>query len=283
MTYKTGNFPEDYVPTVFDNYTVDTEYNGEPFLLQLWDTAGQEDYDRLIPLSYPGTEVVLLCFSLVNEGTFEAIRDKWNPEINHYLENVPKILVGTKVDLRDAKIADPHLNRFESISTEDGKELAKEIEAIAYIETSAKTGKNLKMVFDQAIKATIMSREEEEEVKPKKKSSRRSKSSSSKDDKEKKKKRSKSSRDKKDGEEGEKKERKSSRKKRDKESKESTESTKGSKDDKEKKDRKKKSRSRTKEGEDGEKKERKSSRKKRDKEGTESSSKEKKKSRSEKA
>ena len=76
MAYQSGTFPEEYVPTVFENMTHTMEYNGEKILLLLWDTAGQEDYDRLRPLSYPGSDVILLCFSLMNEISYEAISEK---------------------------------------------------------------------------------------------------------------------------------------------------------------------------------------------------------------
>jgi len=248
ITFKTGDFPEEYVPTVFENYTVETEHNKEPFLLQLWDTAGQEDYDRLRPLSYPGTDVILLCFSLVNEGTFESIREKWNPEVNHYLENVPKILVGTKVDLREAKIKDPHLDKFEEISTAEGQALAKEIDAVAYIEASAKTGKNLKELFAAAIKSALEARGEEDEPEPPKPKKRSKKSSRDGEKKERSSKKKKSS-SKRSGEDGEEKPKKKKRS-RTRVEKEST--------DGEKKERKKKrTRSKTDGGKDGEKKERK--------------------------
>merc|ERR1712137_606966 len=170
ITYTTGNFPKEYVPTVFDNYTHKTTYKDEPFLLHMWDTAGQEDYDRLRPLSYPGTDVVILCFSLVNESTYEAVRLKWNPEINHYLDGIPKILVGTKLDMREQKITDGALTKYEEITTEEGHELADEIGAFAYIETSPLTGKNLMEVFERVMETAMSNREEEEEEEPKKKS-----------------------------------------------------------------------------------------------------------------
>ena len=49
--------------------------------LALWDTAGQEDYDRLRPLSYPDTDVILMCFSIDNPDSLENIPEKWTPEV----------------------------------------------------------------------------------------------------------------------------------------------------------------------------------------------------------
>ena len=68
--------------------------------MALWDTAGQEDYDRLRPLSYPDTDVILICFSIDSSDSFRNITDKWVPEVNHFCPNVPVILVGNKMDFR---------------------------------------------------------------------------------------------------------------------------------------------------------------------------------------
>jgi len=129
ISYATKKFPTDYVPTVFENYTAQMKKEDETILLHLWDTAGQEDYDRLRPLSYPGADVVLLCFSTVNKGSYDAIREKWYPEVHHYVPKIPHILVGTKVDLRDSHTADPHTTQYEPITKEEGEAMAKQINA----------------------------------------------------------------------------------------------------------------------------------------------------------
>jgi len=151
ISYATNNFPTDYVPTVFENYTARKKRNDETILLHLWDTAGQEEYDRLRPLSYPGADVVLLCFSTVSQASYDAIRDKWAPEVNHYIHEVPHILVGTKIDLREAQHPDPNSGKFEPITPEMGQSMAKQIKAAKYVEVSSKTRQGLEEVFAQAI------------------------------------------------------------------------------------------------------------------------------------
>ena len=78
----------------FDNYSAPMVCDGVPVSLGLWDTAGQEDYDRLRPLSYPQTDVFLICFSVVSPSSFENVTSKWCPEIKHHCADAPILLVG---------------------------------------------------------------------------------------------------------------------------------------------------------------------------------------------
>merc|ERR1711907_31946 len=101
ISYTEGKFPKEYVPTVFDNYEATIIVEGKEVKFSLWDTAGQEGYARIRTLSYPKTDIFLLCFSVVNHPSFVNVKDRWYVEIKHHCPNVPIILVGTKADLRN--------------------------------------------------------------------------------------------------------------------------------------------------------------------------------------
>lgn len=157
ISYTTNQFPADYVPTVFDNYAVTVMIGDEPYTLGLFDTAGQEDYDRLRPLSYPSTDVFLVCFSVISPPSFENVKEKWFPEVHHHCPGVPCLIVGTQVDLRDDKVIIEKLQRqrLRPISQMEGERLSRELRAVKYVECSALTQRGLKNVFDEAIVAAL--------------------------------------------------------------------------------------------------------------------------------
>ncbi|KAJ4847635.1 Ras- C3 botulinum toxin substrate 2 [Turnera subulata] len=155
ISYTSNTFPTDYVPTVFDNFSANVMVDGQTVNLGLWDTAGQEDYNRLRPLSYRGADVFILAFSLISRPSYENISKKWVPELRHYAPSVPIVLVGTKLDLREDRQFHLDYPGAHTISTEQGLELKKQIGALAYVECSSKTQQNVKAVFDAAIKAVL--------------------------------------------------------------------------------------------------------------------------------
>ncbi len=156
FVFTKDEFPDKYVPTVFENYVSDIEVDGKNVELALWDTAGQEDYDRLRPLSYPDTDVILMCFSVDSPDSLENISVKWTPEVQHFCPNVPYVLIATKRDLRQELMGKEGVCLIRS---EQGKQVAEKIGAFAYLECSAKTRDGVREVFEMATRAALSNRQ----------------------------------------------------------------------------------------------------------------------------
>lgn len=157
VSYTTNGYPTEYVPTAFDNYSVVVTVDNQPIRLQLCDTAGQDDFDSLRPLCYPNAAVLLLCFSVVCPTSFQNASQKWLPELRRHCPDAPIVLVGTQCDLRtDVKVL-IELARYgeEPVPESAARHAAHRMGALAYVECSALTQKNLKEVFDTAIVAAL--------------------------------------------------------------------------------------------------------------------------------
>jgi len=156
IVYAHNRFPEAYIPTVFENYVTNRQFDGKIIEIALWDTAGQEEYDRLRPLSYPESHVILIVFSVDFPVSLANVQDKWYPEVAHFCEGTPLILVATKTDLR----RDDNTRRMLSaqgqtpVTPEQGAEVAREIGA-KYVECSAKTGSGVQDVFALALRESM--------------------------------------------------------------------------------------------------------------------------------
>ena len=91
----------DFIPhTVLERYEASMMVKGKPFTVSLWDVAGQEDYDSFRLLTYPETDVIVVCFSVANRYSFENVTAKWIPQARHFDPNIPILLLGTQTDLR---------------------------------------------------------------------------------------------------------------------------------------------------------------------------------------
>ncbi|CAL9132549.1 unnamed protein product [Musa textilis] len=171
ICYTSNKFPTDYIPTVFDNFSANVSVDGSIVNLGLWDTAGQEDYSRLRPLSYRGADIFILAFSLISRASYENVLKKWMPELRRFAPKVPVILVGTKLDLCDDKAYLADHPAATAITSAQGEGLRKQIGAAAYIECSSKTQQNVKAVFDTAIKVVLQPSRRKEMAKKNKRNS----------------------------------------------------------------------------------------------------------------
>lgn len=175
------NVPQ--VPTVFENYVTDCRVDGKSVQLALWDTAGQEDYERLRPLAYSKAHVILIGFSVDTPDSLENVRHKvrplplpppadrecsptnqpnqWVEEANERCPNVPIILVGLKKDLRGDPVAIEEMRKksLNFVPCKDGNDMAHSVGARKYLECSALTGEGVDDVFEAATRAALLTME----------------------------------------------------------------------------------------------------------------------------
>ncbi|GJN74288.1 Ras family protein [Purpureocillium lilacinum] len=158
ISYSQGYFPEKYVPTVFENYITFPTHppTGKTVELALWDTAGQEEYDRLRPLSYPETDLIFVCFAIDCPNSLDNVLDKWYPEVLHFCPYTPLVLVGLKSDLRHKKTCIDMLKTqgLTPVTTEQGLTVAKKMGA-QYMECSSKEMRGVDEIFERAILTVV--------------------------------------------------------------------------------------------------------------------------------
>ena len=148
VTYTTNHFPDEYVPTVFDNYSSTVHIDNRVAHLSLWDTAGQDEYAKLRQLAYPQTDIFLICYSIDSISSLKNVKEKWVPEVRSHDPNTPIILVGTKTDLRFEKNG--------IVESKDALELAKSVGIDKYLECSAKQfQQGVQAIFDAAVRTVF--------------------------------------------------------------------------------------------------------------------------------
>jgi len=163
MCYTQKMFPREYIPTVFDNFSKNVSYKGQLVRLDLYDTAGQEDYDRLRVICYPNTDVFLVCYSVDSETSVKNINDKWVQEIQHHAEDSKIILVGLKSDIRtDSKLLQQMAEKKKNIVKKESVDAAASAAAdtmkqpgVPVIECSSLKMANIDEVFEEAIKIAL--------------------------------------------------------------------------------------------------------------------------------
>ncbi|KAJ2008073.1 hypothetical protein H4R26_000417 [Coemansia thaxteri] len=160
--FRVGRFPTDnrYIPTIFDTWVADMEVDSTPVELALWDTAGQEEFDRLRFLCYPDANIIIICFSVDSQDSLQNVYEKWHPEAEQNSPNSPVVLVALKLDLRDDPEVKRELSRYNEspVTREQGENMARRIGAVSYIECSSIQNFNVRQVFEIAARHALRAR-----------------------------------------------------------------------------------------------------------------------------
>ena len=151
-----GWFPRDYCPTIYDTDSVRIATENGDVNLELWDTVGHDDFDRIRILAYQRVEAVVMCYCVDNWDSFEHITTKWAPEAKLNAPNASLILVACKTDLRE-RVA----REARHISTLEGRRKAATLKVAGFHECSALNGQNANEVLNSI--ATEVMRERQGE------------------------------------------------------------------------------------------------------------------------
>lgn len=156
--FTLGYFPTLYVPTVFENYVTDCRVDGKSVQLALWDTAGQEDYERLRPLAYSKAHVILIGFSVDSPDSLENVKHKWAEEARERCPECPIILVALKKDLREDPAAQEEMRKksLKFVTWKEGNDMKEAIGARKYLECSSLTSDGVDDVFEAATRAAMI-------------------------------------------------------------------------------------------------------------------------------
>ena len=143
---------EEYCPTVFEDSSTVVDIGTTRVEMALLDTSGADA--RLRPLVYPGIDVVLICFSILDVDTLAHVEKNWVLEIRHYCPGVHFLLVGLQKD----GVSVLRKKGKKVVSRKQAKHVADNIRAQGYVQCSARTGKGVDEVFKLAAEVSLMPR-----------------------------------------------------------------------------------------------------------------------------
>lgn len=176
--FTRGYFPTVYEPTVFENYVHDIFVDNVHIELSLWDTAGQEEFDRLRSLSYDDTDLIMLCYSVDSKDSLENVESKWVGEIADNCPGVKLVLVALKCDLREQEneedgegeasapaAGEQPREKRPTINYDQGLEVARRINAARYLECSAMRNRGVNEAFTEAARVALSVKKDSEDSK----------------------------------------------------------------------------------------------------------------------
>ncbi|CAD8117160.1 unnamed protein product [Paramecium sonneborni] len=151
-SYVNGRPPQEYCHIVFDNHIIKFQINGEEYMVHLWDSAGQERYERLRELSYKDKDIFLICFSMACKFSFQNAILKWQNEVSQYEnKNGVTMMLGLKSEERDLF--------YQSLENDHVNETIRSM-GLQYREVNLNTLEGLTEAFNECIKIVIDKRQE---------------------------------------------------------------------------------------------------------------------------
>lgn len=150
VRFTSETFPDSYKPTVYESTGVEVFMDGVQISLGLWDTAGNDTFKQIRPMSYQQADVVLICYSVANPNSLANVYQKWIGEVRANLPRVPVLVVATQTDLREMG---PH--RASCITAAEGKRVAHEVQAKGYLECSSLSNRGVQQVFEYAVRTAV--------------------------------------------------------------------------------------------------------------------------------
>ena len=160
--YAENKFQENYKMTIGVDFTIKRlKMSNKVIKCQIWDTGGQERFSKIRPLYYRGALGCLVVYDVTKAESFEHL-DQWFDEVRTHCQDIPIIIVGNKIDLKNRKISPQKARAYAS---KKSKELGYKI---PYLETSAKTGETIKKVFTDLVRNMVKEAEKAIEEKNKK-------------------------------------------------------------------------------------------------------------------
>ncbi|NHJ46271.1 MAG: GTP-binding protein [Asgard group archaeon] len=137
--YVHNKFNQDYLMTIgvapYSRNIMSPD--GHRITLSLWDIAGQERFSTQRHLMFKGSKAAILVFDLTRPQSLANL-ENWHKEFMEVCPDASTIIFGNKNDLTDLRM----------IEKEEAEEFAKKIDAVSYLETSAKTSNNVAEAFD---------------------------------------------------------------------------------------------------------------------------------------
>ena len=148
--------PEHEVTLAVDFGSLSLKIAGKTVKLQIWDTAGQETFQSVAKVFYKGAQCIFLMYDLTRAVTFDKVR-LWLKEVRDAAsENTLIILVGNMLDLEDQRM----------VAKEQALELKGKENLDSFVETSAKTGANVRDLFVRVAKMLFVRDAGKEQQKP---------------------------------------------------------------------------------------------------------------------